>query len=247
MFILKNKKGFTLSEVLITMTIIGVVAALTIPTLNAHHQKVEYSTKLKKIYNVMNAAVSNAERDFNLPASKWANLNVSSEEYFNAYLKDYLLASYSLKNQGATQNGYRIYLNDGTSVEFLTYALSMVYTACKDECLQNLGDSPTNELRCVAQCNAGGKSCTGVIYDLNGDKGPNEHGRDLQRFYICGEGWQAGQDGFDVAPNEQFSSSNPTRNDILAECKSEPQYGACTKLLKIDGWQFKDDYPYRVQ
>ena len=34
-----NKKGFTLAEVLITLGIIGVVAALTIPGLIANHRK----------------------------------------------------------------------------------------------------------------------------------------------------------------------------------------------------------------
>ena len=42
------KKGFTLAEVLITLGIIGVVAALTIPTLISNHQKKVWVTQLKK-------------------------------------------------------------------------------------------------------------------------------------------------------------------------------------------------------
>jgi len=45
-----NKKGFTLAEVLITLGIIGVVASLTIPTLMANYQKVQYVTGLKRAY-----------------------------------------------------------------------------------------------------------------------------------------------------------------------------------------------------
>ena len=43
-----NKKGFTLAEVLITLGIIGVVAAITLPTLIQNYQKQVYVNGLKK-------------------------------------------------------------------------------------------------------------------------------------------------------------------------------------------------------
>ncbi len=43
-----KKKGFTLAEILITLGIIGIVAAMTIPTLISNYKKKEYSTKIKK-------------------------------------------------------------------------------------------------------------------------------------------------------------------------------------------------------
>ena len=39
--------AFTLAEVLLTMTIVGVVAAMTIPTLHYSRVKKEYTAKLK--------------------------------------------------------------------------------------------------------------------------------------------------------------------------------------------------------
>ena len=53
----KNKKGFTLAEVLITLGIIGVVAALTIPTLIQNYKKREVETSLEKIYTTVNQAI----------------------------------------------------------------------------------------------------------------------------------------------------------------------------------------------
>ncbi len=44
----KIKAGFTLAEVLITLGIIGIVAAMTIPGLIAKHQKIVTATQLKK-------------------------------------------------------------------------------------------------------------------------------------------------------------------------------------------------------
>jgi len=46
-------KGFTLAEVLITLGIIGVVAALTIPILINNANKAEYVTALKRSYAIL--------------------------------------------------------------------------------------------------------------------------------------------------------------------------------------------------
>lgn len=48
--------AFTLAEVLITLGIIGVVAAMTIPTLMKNTNKAEYVTTFKKEYSVLNNA-----------------------------------------------------------------------------------------------------------------------------------------------------------------------------------------------
>jgi len=40
-----NKKGFTLAEILITLTVIGVVAALTIPTLLQNTNQAELNNE----------------------------------------------------------------------------------------------------------------------------------------------------------------------------------------------------------
>jgi prepilin-type N-terminal cleavage/methylation domain-containing protein len=54
---IKTRKGFTLAEVLVTLTIIGVIAALTIPALLQGTNQAEYKTALKKAVATLNQAI----------------------------------------------------------------------------------------------------------------------------------------------------------------------------------------------
>ena len=62
-----RKIAFTLAEVLITLGIIGVVAAMTLPTVinNVHHKELE--TALKKQYSTLSQAILDIQREDDLP------------------------------------------------------------------------------------------------------------------------------------------------------------------------------------
>ena len=64
---LKDIRAFTLAEVLITLGIIGVVAAITIPTLMANYQKAQYVTALKKAYSQINQVLVKIADDRGCP------------------------------------------------------------------------------------------------------------------------------------------------------------------------------------
>ena len=61
---LYRKFGFTLAEVLITLGIIGVVAALTVPTLIAKYKEKENVAKLKKVYSTLSQAMLFAVEEY---------------------------------------------------------------------------------------------------------------------------------------------------------------------------------------
>ena len=62
---MNNKNfGFTLAEVLITLGIIGIVSALTMPMLMQKYNNSVAETRLKKFYSTMNQAVLMAKNDF---------------------------------------------------------------------------------------------------------------------------------------------------------------------------------------
>ena len=58
-----SKAGFTLAEVLITLGIIGVVAAMTIPTLISKIQKQQIEAQLKENYSVIAQAMKLSEEE----------------------------------------------------------------------------------------------------------------------------------------------------------------------------------------
>lgn len=55
------KKAFTMAEVLITLGILGVVIAMTLPALISQHKKKEVEARLKKFYSVANQAIMQSE------------------------------------------------------------------------------------------------------------------------------------------------------------------------------------------
>jgi len=64
LFTLKKKPAFTLAEVLITLGIIGVVAAMTIPNLIAKYQDHVTVVKLKETYSIFTQAIRMAEEEY---------------------------------------------------------------------------------------------------------------------------------------------------------------------------------------
>lgn len=57
-------KGFTLAEVLITLGVIGVVAAMTLPTLIQEHREKARVTQVKKAYSILSQAFTMAVQEY---------------------------------------------------------------------------------------------------------------------------------------------------------------------------------------
>jgi prepilin-type N-terminal cleavage/methylation domain-containing protein len=87
------RKAVTLAEVLITLGIIGVVAALTIPALVAGYKKQVVVVRLQKLYTVMNQAInmSIAENgDYLTWCRTYFATADEAKEYFEEYIGKYL-------------------------------------------------------------------------------------------------------------------------------------------------------------
>lgn len=90
-----KKSGFTLAEVLITLGVIGVVAAITLPTLIQKHKNQVTVTKLKKAYSEISQAIKMSEVhngemenwDFSDFEDKEERYKYFAENYIFPYLK----------------------------------------------------------------------------------------------------------------------------------------------------------------
>ena len=120
---MKRLKGFTLAEVLITLAIIGVVAAISIPSVISNSQQQEFKTGLRKAVSVLNSAIT-------------MNMAIDGESpYENTDLLRYLVRrmsvlkttpvlpykSYTYPSAGGyywSAMNAAIYLNDGMRLEF---------------------------------------------------------------------------------------------------------------------------------
>ena len=107
--------AFTLAEVLITLGIIGVVAALTIPTLIANHRKSVAVQKLKKISSALLQAQTQADVELGRvrPVFEPQNADVALE-MFNMYYKPYINFTEIKKGE----KGVFGYMPDGTAIYF---------------------------------------------------------------------------------------------------------------------------------
>ncbi len=89
---MKRLRGFTLAEVLITLAIIGVVAAISIPSVISNSQQQEFKTGLRKAVSVLNSAIT-------------MNMAIDGETpYDNANLMGYLMRHMAvIKTSSATE------------------------------------------------------------------------------------------------------------------------------------------------
>ena len=83
------KKGFTLAEVLVTLGIIGVVSAMTVPSLMQNHQRKTYVAQLHKFYNELSQAALQYMTDKNAINLKEAGLidQASADKFIENYFK----------------------------------------------------------------------------------------------------------------------------------------------------------------
>lgn len=111
------KKAFTLAETLITIGIIGVVAALTLPTLIQNHKNREVETKLAKFYSTVNQAITMAEANYGdkIYWYKDGNDKTKRHEWFKTYVFPYMKIVKYEQVSGGTSGIMVYYLEDGSA------------------------------------------------------------------------------------------------------------------------------------
>ena len=105
-------RGFTLAEVLITLMIIGIVAALTIPSVISNYQQQEFKTGLKKAVSVLNEAIQTN-------ISQEAETPYENSDMFNYFQRHMSILKTKYEDNSAKLNSNRsFYTVDGMRFEF---------------------------------------------------------------------------------------------------------------------------------
>lgn len=208
---IENKKAFTLAEVLITLGVIGVVAALTLPALISKYEEVVMVNKLKRTYSELANAIE--MRKAELGTSDYAeqfNPKYTAAEQLDGFIKylNVIERCSSSSNgcggknkvilpQSKTNDGFgnikqseidakeRAVLNDGTIV----YMANKNYSG---DCMVTYMSYDRDENGNYTNLEDGkpvpkpyqAQQCAEIFFDINGAKGRNQFGYDCYSFAI---------------------------------------------------------------
>ena len=226
-----RKTAFTLAEVLITLGIIGVVSAMTLPTLIESHNRQVVETRLEKFYSTINQAIVRAEVDFG-DRSDWYQdtnnietdengkpINGSSgvEKWWNTYLAPYV------KTVGVDyDNGLPVFeFADGSCLK-ANQATAMrdwiYYTTSRDRCIKMAGSEE----------NSRGVCSFSFMYVPTADSP-----------YFYKKGFEPYKSGW-----------NGTESGLYNACKksdNKMDKSLCGALIQYNGWKIPKNYPLKVK
>ena len=243
-----NIKAFTLAEVLVTLGIIGIVSALTMPTIISNHQKKVTVESLKRAYNILSEAVGYSETE-NGKMEFWKYYKPNKP--FSKYVLPYLRYSSYCEN---CKVPYKVKMLNGSDA---SYSVSALYNGSGQ--YQNIIVYLTNGMIIAGRDGWENYSATAdenfkvpiiaITVDINGAKGPNRYGRDIFVFEVNSK---YGVEYYGYRGELSTSSAwnrLPKYEDVNGShahaCSKQGKWGYwCAAKIILDGWNIKDDYPW---
>ena len=217
-------KGFTLAEVLITLGVIGVVAALTMPTLIKKYTNHVVETRLKAFYSQFNEAIKLAEAEYG-DKKDWyfeigenlGNYDIDVlDEWFMKYIGKNLKI---IKTERFHWGGLFYYLANGSSFGFY------------NKNTRDLMFFPGNFKKCL-------KAHNNTYYETIGycsfifNYMPIANNEEWHHNYNKGlEPWKYNWDG--------------TEESLKTNCAGSVR-AFCSTWIQHNNWTIPEDYPYPV-
>lgn len=216
----RKKVAFTLAEVLITLGIIGVVAALTIPSLVQKYQEKQTVSALKKAYSTLQSAYTMAVQEYGTPAN-W-NISVTAQgasnlispfvPYLNVQKK--CIGTSASDYEGCMPNLKYKYLN-GNEWANLNSIDTEQKVVLADGALLS-AEVSSADCSGVYNVTLPNKGICGLFYvDINGFKKPNQQGKDLFIFWVTKSG---------IIP---LGLPQDAASTFVAQCKMTASGNAC--------------------
>lgn len=217
------KKAFTLAEVLITLGIIGIVAAMTLPTLIQKQQEKVLINQLKVANNTLSNMLLLAYKDHDT-MQFWSNdysqgstymtyNRTNFEKYFLPYLK---VAKYCKSGKGCFSED--IYFNENSGDNINTNSNYVKALLANGMSISAQGLS----------FNAYGSGS--FLVDVNGFKGPNEWGKDLFYFAVSPQ-----KRGIYPSFSNEFKGTSSTEGWY----STSNRYGNCYQSMTSDYKPYK--------
>lgn len=226
-----KKSGFTLAEVMITLGIIGVVAALTLPNLIAkldHNGKI---SKLQKAQSILNQTIKLSTQD-NDEYENWDRTLTTREhiqKYYAPYMKIAVFCDNAIKCGYKNQNPWdsKVYnqFNTDGRLPFITMD-GILYS------IITRGGLSSGDKNIDKEYDFSISSSSGIIIDVNGANKPNRFGNDLFMLVRTTEG--------SVMP----LGYNLSDSVINSDCTKANIRIYCAEKLRRNGWKASNDYPW---
>lgn len=263
-FLVAKKSAFTLAEVLITLGVIGVVAALTLPTLITNYKNKVYVNQLKATLSTLSTGINKLMIDSGCEGSDlmctglfpneidetyYDNLDKAVKKAFkgvksctnNSKECEYSVNGLNYKfnagqaNSGVTSSSYLSYGSRG----MYTYILpnGVIFYIANRKCVQTSYPTISTKLQ---------YRCADVTFDVNGKKSPNIWGRDLFIYTVAQDGTFYPYGGVEFAKffsgdSWENSSNYYLKGSNTNNCDTEKSSigYACAARIMNDGWVMK--------
>lgn len=221
-------KAFTLAEVLITLGIIGIVAAMTLPALINKTHGAQYRTALQKSYSILQQALQSLNADQGFVAKRDTYANRTFANYYKQYFKiakdcsltSCITTSTDENNNANVINAYQTYSRNRKVGSYFfddgQFILTDGMVVLIEDNTALAGEGNSNS----------GVGAMFISVDINGyNKKPNAWGHDLFTFQIMNDSGKLlpmGANGTIFTDMDQYCSatSSNSQNGIACTYKA---------------------------
>lgn len=229
--------AFTLAEVLVTLGILGVVAAMTMPTLVGNYQKKSYVTQLSKVCNEIQQAALKYKNDKNAINLREAGLTSQAE------IKNFLHNNFKVVSDCESVVKEPCFSPTYTDLNGGSHNANDSWGAASSVTFASGASVIMDYPAYYTQTVNGVTSHYGhMVIDVNGPKGPNKGGRDIffAEFYDDGSIDVAG--ATPECKSQGVCNGNKTLKEIResyfnANCRTGRYGTGCIGKIINDNWE----------
>lgn len=255
---MNKKRGFTLTEVLITLGVIGVVSALTIPTLINNYQTKALAIQIRKsvldIENQIDILITEEGK------TSFGSTSISTTDGLDNFMKSHFKVLKTCDSEHTSEcfaNQEYIAMEGNKTTNFTCSGTSYLLANSSVICAQKIttqdveveedtSSTSTPSVSIPSEENKYWQELRGLnieLYvDTNGQEGPNIGGRDMFHMYIRPDGRiydkAVDSDGICYAPGGDMTQAVCVQGLKLKEkdCKTSPVGDGCIETLSKNNW-----------